>query len=166
MKSTLSTNDGAATEELNEEKPKPLEPSLVHDEIFQPMENTRLSGVKVRWSQGRQFLKLNTDGAFNFTKNATRHQFDGKFGERRELIIILKSVCSPQGHAQFPILRNKLVGKFRVIFEEKTNHRFTRPGGTIRIHTSAYLEHVPSVPREPESTRNQNARLQKVHSSF
>ena len=86
--------------------------------------------------------------------------------ERRELIVILKSVCSPQGHAQFSILRNKLVGKFRVIFEEKTNHRFTRPGGTVRIHTSAYLEHVPSVPREPESTRNQNARLQKVHSIF
>ena len=78
MKSTLSTNDGAATEELNEEKPKPLEPSLVHDENFQPTETTRLSGVKVRWSQGRQFLKLNTDVTFNFTKNATRRQFDGR----------------------------------------------------------------------------------------
>ena len=36
---------------------------------------------------------------------------------------------------------------------------FTRPGGPIRIHTSAYLEHISSVPREPESTRIQNARL-------
>ena len=52
-------------------KPKPFEPNLVqedHDEIFQPTETTRLSGVKVRWSQGRQFLKSNTDVTFNFTE--------------------------------------------------------------------------------------------------
>ena len=29
---------------------------------------SKFAGVKVRWSQGRQFLKLNTDGTFNFTE--------------------------------------------------------------------------------------------------
>ena len=118
MKSTLSTNDGAATEELNEEKPKPFEPSLVHDEIFQPTETTRFAGVKVdnfeiEYGRSIQFHEK-TLHVVNLT--------DGKFGERT--------------------------------------------GGTVRIHTSAYLEHVPSVPREPESTGIQNARLQKVHSIF
>ena len=91
MKSTLSTNDGAATEELNEEKPKPLEPSLVHDEIFQPTETTRLSGVKVRRSQG-SLESRSTIFEIEYGRNIQFHGktlhvvnlTDGKFGERRE----------------------------------------------------------------------------------
>ena len=129
MKSTLSTNDGAATEELNEEKPKPFEPSLVHDEIFQPTETTRLSGVKVRRSQSSL--------------------------ESRSTIFEIEYGRNIQFHGKTLHVVNLTDGKFG-----------ERTGGTVRIHTSAYLEHVPSVPREPESTRNQNARLQKVHNIF
>ena len=123
MKSTLSTNDGAATEELNEEKPKPLEPSLVHDEIFQPTETTRLSGVKVRRSQGSL--------------------------ESRSTIFEIEYGWNIQFHGKTP----------HVINLTENLEREENPGGTVRIHTSAYLEHVPSVPREPESTRIQDARL-------
>ena len=122
MKSTLSTNDGAATEELNEEKPKPLEPSLVHDEIFQPTETTRLSGVKVRRSQGSL--------------------------ESRSTIFEIEYGRNIQFHGKTLHVVNLTDGKFG-----------ERTGGTVRIHTSA-------VPREPESTGIQNARLQKVHSIF
>ena len=115
MKSTLSTNDGAATEELNEEKPKPFEPSLVHDEIFQPTETndcpeSRSTIFEIEHGRNVQF-----HGKTLHVVNLT----DGNFGERT--------------------------------------------GGTVRIHTSAYLEHVPFVPRQPEPTRNQNARSKEVN---
>ena len=107
MKSTLSTNDGAATEELNEEKPKPFEPSLVHDEIFQPTETTRFAGVKVDNFEIEYGRNIQFHGKTLHVVNLT----DGKFGERT--------------------------------------------GGTVRIHTSAYLEHVP--------TKNQNAGSKEVN---
>ena len=67
-------------------------------------------------------------------------EFDGR--KKRELIVILKRICSPQIHAQFSFLINKLIG-----FHQKRPKQFHRNFEFQEnlIQFSTQFQHLPNL---------------------
>ena len=97
---------------------------------------SRLSGVKVCRSQGRQFLKLNTDGTFNFTKKRHTSSIWRKIWREK------RTHCHPEKCLFAP--RSRPIFHFETRIGWKISGDFWRKNGssiyqTWRNRTNTYI---------------------------